>query len=279
MSKIFEVGQAGIENGITLIEASAGTGKTFAIAGMAVRLIAEKGLGISQILIVTFTEAATHELRERVRSRIRQAAAFLEEGRLGEDPALAPFLDAPQDEIQLAVQRLKTALLSFDEATIFTIHGFCQRMLRENAFETGALFDVEVLSDAEPIWRETAEDFWRKSFYDAHPQLGAVVYCLQEAGALSSTSLVELLRKLSRHPDLQILTGTSSRLRIGEAELELLHPCVRCVMVTKDPDTQETWAHLLRHLVRRRDAIFGINARPLRPARIAAGDPVELVTA
>lgn len=67
------------------------------------------------------------------------------------------------------------------------------------------------------------------------------------------------------------------RLRIGEAELELLHPCVRCVMVTKDPDTQETWAHLLRHLVRRRDAIFGINARPLGPARIAAGDPVELI--
>jgi uncharacterized protein YcbX len=67
------------------------------------------------------------------------------------------------------------------------------------------------------------------------------------------------------------------RLRIGDAELELLHPCVRCVMVTKDPDTQETWAHLLRHLVRRRNAIFGINARPVRPARIAAGDSVELV--
>ena len=69
------------------------------------------------------------------------------------------------------------------------------------------------------------------------------------------------------------------RLRIGDAELELLHPCVRCVMVTKDPDTQETWAQLLRHLVRNRDAIFGINARPLGPARIAAGDPVELLAA
>ena len=69
------------------------------------------------------------------------------------------------------------------------------------------------------------------------------------------------------------------RLRVGDAELELLHPCVRCVMVTKDPDTQETWAHLLRHLVRNRDAIFGINARPVGPARVAAGDPVELLAA
>ena len=66
------------------------------------------------------------------------------------------------------------------------------------------------------------------------------------------------------------------RLRIGDAELELLHPCVRCVMVTKHPDTQETWAHLLRHLVRNRDAIFGINARPVGPARISVGDHVEL---
>jgi uncharacterized protein YcbX len=67
------------------------------------------------------------------------------------------------------------------------------------------------------------------------------------------------------------------RLRIGEAELELLHPCLRCVIPTRDPDTQVKWAPLLKHLVRRHGGIFGINARPLGPARIAVGDPVAVL--
>lgn len=67
------------------------------------------------------------------------------------------------------------------------------------------------------------------------------------------------------------------RLRIGEAELELLHPCERCVIPTRHPGTAERWADLLKHLNRRHDTLFGINARPLHAATIRAGDPVELV--
>lgn len=67
------------------------------------------------------------------------------------------------------------------------------------------------------------------------------------------------------------------RIRIGEAELELLHPCLRCSIVTREPGTGATWGGLLKHLVRRHDATFGINARPTGPARIAVGDPVELL--
>lgn len=67
------------------------------------------------------------------------------------------------------------------------------------------------------------------------------------------------------------------RLRVGDAELELLHPCARCAIVTRDPNTQEPWGALLRHLARTHDAAFGINARPLGQARIAVGDPVEVV--
>jgi uncharacterized protein len=66
-------------------------------------------------------------------------------------------------------------------------------------------------------------------------------------------------------------------LRIGDADLELLHPCVRCVMVTRDPDTQEAWPQLLRHLHNEHHSIFGINARPRGEARIRVGDPVEIV--
>jgi uncharacterized protein len=67
------------------------------------------------------------------------------------------------------------------------------------------------------------------------------------------------------------------RLRIGEAELELLHPCVRCAMVIRDPDTQEAWPQLLRHLHGSHSSIFGINARPLGEAVIRVGDPVEVI--
>lgn len=66
---------------------------------------------------------------------------------------------------------------------------------------------------------------------------------------------------------------TGRRLRVGDAELELLHPCQRCVIPTRDPETQQRWPELLRRLVSERDGIFGINARPVGPARVRAGDP------
>jgi uncharacterized protein YcbX len=66
------------------------------------------------------------------------------------------------------------------------------------------------------------------------------------------------------------------RLVVGDVELELLHPCVRCVMVTRDPDTQESWSDLLRHLHGSHSSIFGINARPLGTGTVRVGDPVEL---
>jgi exodeoxyribonuclease V beta subunit len=205
VSETFHVGSSCIEPGITLIEASAGTGKTYAIAGMVVRLIAEREFSISEILVVTFTEAATEELRDRVRSRIRDAITLLERNETGKDPALAGLVDAAPAKIAAAIRSLKKALLSFDEASIFTIHGFCQRMLRENAFETGALFDVELMTDATVVWRETAEDFWRRQFYHAPPELGAVVAWLQDQGRLSTGKLGGILQRLSRHPEVQLL--------------------------------------------------------------------------
>jgi uncharacterized protein YcbX len=68
-------------------------------------------------------------------------------------------------------------------------------------------------------------------------------------------------------------------LRIGEAAFDLLHPCVRCVIPTRDPDSQEKWADLLKHLTRAHDGIFGINARPLVGATIRRGDTVRVRTA
>lgn len=126
-----------------LLEASAGTGKTFAIEHIVARLIFE-GITLEQILVVTFTKAATRELKMRIRSNLEQALAFVEKGEL-KWPYLAPYLNS-----QEAKYRLQDALSAFDRCQIFTIHGFCHRMLKEFAFEAnvGSLSDVEDLQNS-----------------------------------------------------------------------------------------------------------------------------------
>jgi exodeoxyribonuclease V beta subunit len=159
-------------SGHNLVEASAGTGKTFAIACLYLRLVVEgEGLLPDNILVVTFTEAATKELRARIRQRLRQAR-----DRFAGGGAPDEFLD------QLAVgerwpghatalSRIDSALQTFDCAAISTIHGFCLRALQENAFESGSLFDTELAVDQEPLLRQVADDFWRRHFFGADAPL------------------------------------------------------------------------------------------------------------
>ena len=133
--------------GTSFIEASAGTGKTHALTTLYLRLLIEEDLGPADILVVTFTEAATAELRERIRDRIRDALGD-GEGRL------------PVDEAGEA--RLRRALRDFDEAAIFTIHGFCQRTLKERAFESGLAFEAELVEKPEQRKRTLAHDLWTR---------------------------------------------------------------------------------------------------------------------
>ena len=109
-----------------LLEASAGTGKTFTIAALYLRLLLETDLTVDRILVVTFTEAATEELRDRVRRRIREAF----DGLCGEtvvDPFLTELLKRidTTEKREQATNKLREALICFDEAVIYTIHGFC----------------------------------------------------------------------------------------------------------------------------------------------------------
>jgi exodeoxyribonuclease V beta subunit len=152
-------------DGINLIEASAGTGKTYAIEGLFVRLILEKQLRVDQILVVTFTKAATAELRDRIRSKLLQAEKAFASGS-SEDDLLANLLQRRKDHAE-AVDLIHNALVEFDRAPIFTIHGFCARVLYEHAFETANLFDSELISDQTELVRDVTEDFWRRQFYDA----------------------------------------------------------------------------------------------------------------
>ena len=175
-----------------LIEASAGTGKTFAIAGIVVRLLVEKPLCIGEILVVTYTIAATEELRDRIRKAIRKALDAFVRG-AGSDPFLAGLVErhpAPEKAVQL----LKTALRDFDGASIHTIHGFCQQTLRENAFESMNPFDQTLIADERPLVEEIVQDFWRRRLYDAPIEVAA---CALERGETPKT-LAKLAQKATR---------------------------------------------------------------------------------
>jgi len=161
--------------GINLIEASAGTGKTYTIATLVVRLLIENGLNINQILVVTFTEAATTELKDRIRKRLeqmRQTFLYILEEKTEQDfkpDNILLEIAKNHPEPQLALEKIKSAIYGFDEAAIFTIHSFCRKILQEFAFESGALFDIELAGDQSTILEEIAQDFWRQNLYHANP--------------------------------------------------------------------------------------------------------------
>lgn len=160
-------------HGARLIEASAGTGKTFTIAGLYLRLILGHGdaqsrhvapLSVEQILVVTFTEAATAELRDRIRRRIHEARIAFSRG-VSSDPVIGSLLSDIADH-QQAQMLLLQAERQMDEAAIYTIHGFCQRMLTQNAFESGSRFSNEFVTDESYLKAQVVADYWRRSFYE-----------------------------------------------------------------------------------------------------------------
>ncbi|MBN8214004.1 MAG: UvrD-helicase domain-containing protein [Xanthomonadales bacterium] len=153
-------------HGARLIEASAGTGKTFTLATLVLRLLLERGASMSQMLAVTFTRAATQELRQRLRRRLRLARRLLDtpEAALQGEAAMtdAVLQSAIQrDGITVVRQRIEAALLQLDEATVSTIHGFCHRALREFGFRAGLLAEQAVVDDATEVWSDVAAELWR----------------------------------------------------------------------------------------------------------------------
>jgi len=181
-------------HGTHLIEASAGTGKTYTITTLFVRLVAERGLRPDEVLVVTFTEAATAELRGRVRSRIRDVLADLATG-CDDDPLVAA-LRADRDRVE---SRLHQALRDFDECAISTIHGFCRRTLLDNAFESGVTFDADISPDVAPLFQEIAEDFWSRELHDADPLL------VRYLDGQTTSKLASLAADVVSQPDREVL--------------------------------------------------------------------------
>jgi exodeoxyribonuclease V beta subunit len=155
--------------GTRLIEASAGTGKTWNICALYLRLLLERQLDVQQILVVTFTKAATAELRERIRSRIVQTLDELRApgtAAAAGDPFVGQLLSSLRGVHALGDEamrlRLDAALQAFDEASIFTIHSFCQRALGDAPFTAGVPMKLEAMQDDSELVMEVVHDFWRR---------------------------------------------------------------------------------------------------------------------
>ncbi|TMU14652.1 exodeoxyribonuclease V subunit beta [Halomonas sp. ATBC28] len=166
-------------HGSRLIEASAGTGKTFTIALLYVRLVLGghsvdddtafiRPLTPPEILVVTFTNAATQELRERIRNRLVEAAEVFraEDVEEGADPLLLQLRDQYDPATWPACsRRLALAAEWMDEAAVSTIHSWCYRMLREHAFDSGSLFSLNLENDQRELEQEVVRDYWRSFYY------------------------------------------------------------------------------------------------------------------
>jgi exodeoxyribonuclease V beta subunit len=154
-----------LHKGITLIEASAGTGKTYTVAMLVLRFVVERNIAIQNVLLVTFTKAATEELKDRVRTKLAEARRVLTGRKDDIDASVIVWMENLCIDPDLVKQRLDLALLDIDQAGIFTIHGFCQRVLSDHALESGQLFNAEMLSDLTDIKQACADDFWRRQIY------------------------------------------------------------------------------------------------------------------
>ncbi|MCP5077076.1 MAG: exodeoxyribonuclease V subunit beta [Psychromonas sp.] len=193
--------------GMRLIEASAGTGKTYTIASLFIRLLLGHGkenshqgpLTVDKILVVTFTEAATAELRSRIRERIISVRLDFMVGQSG-DPFIQTLINQ-SEELAIDIRLLRFAELQMDEAAIYTIHGFCQRMLMQNAFESGSLFQQSLLEDDSQLLLQASNDFWRTHFYDLSIPLTELIYSYWQHPELLKN---ELRSWLSRN-DLQFI--------------------------------------------------------------------------
>lgn len=162
--------------GASLIEASAGTGKTYTIVNLYLRVLLghtprqrdhhqsamhrAASMGVDRILVVTFTNAATAELRERIRARIQQAYLDFYRGSSGDEFTQQLIDDC--DDLEWACEILSLAAKQMDEASIFTIHSFCQKMLSEHAFESGSVFDETLELDQSGWIKQATQDYWRK---------------------------------------------------------------------------------------------------------------------
>lgn len=227
--------------GTSLIEASAGTGKTYTIAALYLRLVLGHGLPAplrpDEILVVTFTEAATAELKGRIQQRLSEAALVFAGETAATDAALQALLsDIPAHQHQSCARQLELAAQWMDEAAIATIHGWANRMLSEHAFACGSQFEQNLVTDLAALQQQVVMDYWRsevyplslplfvryqQSFKDPQQLWQALLPLWQESLPLPATALAALLEQEITARREQ-LTALKAPWRLWVAELSAL---------------------------------------------------------
>jgi len=194
--------------GSRLIEASAGTGKTFTLALLYVRLVLGHGtketkfnrpLTPRDILVVTFTDAAAEELRDRIRNRLVEAAAYFRDGTANaNDPLELLRQDYPPEKWNTCAWQLQMAAEGMDEARISTIHSWCNRVLVEQAFDTRGLFNRQLVTDTEDLLAQAVRDYWRVHFYPLDEMAAGLISDELKSPAELLTAIRNLLKASSQ---------------------------------------------------------------------------------
>ncbi len=204
----FEPNQYPLEPGLRLIEASAGTGKTFALAHLVLRLVTESGHNIKELLIVTFTEAAASELKSRITNRLEEALMGLEnqehdQDEIARDMVLHQWLKEnckSQSKRNVLANQLLMALEGIDHADITTIHGFCRRTLKRDIFETDSIINPKIEAEENQIHLEVVHEYWKNQILTLRAEH---IRGLQKAG-LTIASLTKALLKIDSNPSLRL---------------------------------------------------------------------------
>lgn len=196
--------------GSHLIEASAGTGKTYTIALLYVRLVLGHGKSNAydrpllppEILVVTFTDAASQELRDRIRARLAEAAEVFSGVKVvqGDDPLALILADYAPSEYPACALKLQRAAEWMDEAAVSTIHSWCYRMLREHAFDSNSLFTQELVTDQSDLLAEVTEDYWRNHFYGVDSAAATLIHKKISGPDALLSAIKDLLHKTGNTP-------------------------------------------------------------------------------
>lgn len=194
-------------SGSNLIEANAGTGKTYTITALTVRLLIETPMTVEQILVVTFTKAAVADLKTKIYERLIEMRAALD----GKEPKTEFVRDYLKKELpENAKQKIDAAIRDFDMNGISTIHGFCQKMLTENSFGGNIAFGTKLAGDASALLKRPVQDYWRKRMYGMKPEFAELL-----TGETPDT-MISFVKNMMDNPSMRII----NRPQVSEEDFE-----------------------------------------------------------
>jgi exodeoxyribonuclease V beta subunit len=256
-----------LPTGTTVLEASAGTGKTFTIAGLVARYVAEGVARLDELLVVTFGRAATQELRDRVRERLVAVRDGLREpaaARAGRDELLAFLARGSDAEVATRQARLAVALASFDAATVATVHEFCQRVLVTLGVAADIDEDAVLVETFDDLVSEVVADLYLRKWGSGDDE---PVLTLAEAQSLARTVVGDSQARLVPEPGAADESAAAVRWRFARAVRDEVEIRKRRMRVLGFDD----W------LTRLRDTLQDRSAGPDAVARLRARYRVVLV--